>query len=117
MTQWVKNPPAVRPRGDVGSTSGSGRFPGEGNGNPLQYSCLENPWTEASGRHQEWGHKEWATTEWLSMHTEFRRERRLMEGKTVRMTPLALSVPFPKPRDPARLPGKCPMENKMGLQR
>ena len=29
--------------GDPGSISGSGRFPGEGNGNPLQYSCLENP--------------------------------------------------------------------------
>ena len=29
--------------GDLGLTSGSGRSPGEGNGNPLQYSCLENP--------------------------------------------------------------------------
>ena len=29
--------------GDMGSIPGSGRFPGEGNGNPLQYSCLENP--------------------------------------------------------------------------
>jgi len=29
--------------GDVGSIPGSGRSPGEGNGNPLQYSCLENP--------------------------------------------------------------------------
>ena len=29
--------------GDVGSTSGSERSPGEGNGNPLQYSCLGNP--------------------------------------------------------------------------
>ena len=29
--------------GDPGSVSGSGRSPGEGNGNPLQYSCLENP--------------------------------------------------------------------------
>jgi len=28
--------------GDLGSIPGSGRFPGEGNGNPLQYSCLEN---------------------------------------------------------------------------
>ena len=28
--------------GDLGSISGSGRFPGEGNGNPLQYSCLKN---------------------------------------------------------------------------
>ena len=29
--------------GDPGSIPGSGRPPGEGNGNPLQYSCLENP--------------------------------------------------------------------------
>ena len=29
--------------GDLGSILGSGRSPGEGNGNPLQYSCLENP--------------------------------------------------------------------------
>ena len=29
--------------GDVGSIPASGRYPGEGNGNPLQYSCLENP--------------------------------------------------------------------------
>ena len=28
---------------DPGSIPGSGRSPGEGNGNPLQYSCLENP--------------------------------------------------------------------------
>ena len=37
----VKNPPASA--GDAGSISWSGRFPGEGNGNPLQYSCLKNP--------------------------------------------------------------------------
>ena len=29
--------------GDLGLIPGSGRAPGEGNGNPLQYSCLENP--------------------------------------------------------------------------
>ena len=29
--------------GDWGSIPGSGRYPGEGSGNPLQYSCLENP--------------------------------------------------------------------------
>ena len=29
--------------GDLGSISGSGRSPGRGHGNPLQYSCLENP--------------------------------------------------------------------------
>ena len=37
----VKNPPGNA--GNVGSNPGSGRSPGEGNGNPLQYSCLENP--------------------------------------------------------------------------
>ena len=41
--------------GDPGLTPGSGRFPEEGNGNPLQYSCLENPmdrgarWATAHG--------------------------------------------------------------------
>ena len=40
----AKNPPAnARDTGDVGSIPGSGRSPGEGNSNPLQYSCLENP--------------------------------------------------------------------------
>ena len=39
----VKNLPVnTRDAGDVGSIPGSGRSPGEGNGNPLQYSCLEN---------------------------------------------------------------------------
>ena len=39
----VKNPPAnVGDTGDMGSVPGSGRSPGEGNGNPLQYSCLKN---------------------------------------------------------------------------
>ena len=37
----VKNPPASA--GDVGLIPGWGRSPGGGNGNPLQYSCLENP--------------------------------------------------------------------------
>ena len=37
----LKNPAANA--GDVGSIPGLERFPGEGNGNPLQYSCLENP--------------------------------------------------------------------------
>ena len=43
MAQVVKSPPANA--GDLKGTSsisGSGRSPGEGNGNPLQYSCLEN---------------------------------------------------------------------------
>ena len=40
----VKNPPAnTGDIGDVGSIRGSGRSPGGVHGNPLQYSCLENP--------------------------------------------------------------------------
>ena len=35
--------------GDTGSIPGSGRSPGEGNGNPLQYSCLENPMDQGAG--------------------------------------------------------------------
>ena len=37
----VKNPPANA--GDMGSVPDLGRSPGEGSGNPLQYSCLGNP--------------------------------------------------------------------------
>ena len=45
----VKNPPAdAADTGDVGSISGLGRSPGRGNGNPLQYSCLENPMDRGS---------------------------------------------------------------------
>ena len=57
----VKNPLAnagdVR---DVGSTPGSGRSPGGGHGNPLQYSCLENPmnggawWSTVHGAAKSW---------------------------------------------------------------
>ena len=40
----VKNPPANSgDAGDMGLNPGSGRSPGEGNGNPLPYSCLGNP--------------------------------------------------------------------------
>ena len=40
----VKNPPTnAEDTRDAGSISGLGRSPGEGQGNPLQYSCLENP--------------------------------------------------------------------------
>ena len=45
----VKNPPAsVGNQRDTGLIPESGRPPGEGNGNPLQYSCLENPQRQRS---------------------------------------------------------------------
>ena len=41
--------------GDLGSIPRLGRSPGEGNGNPLQYPCLENSWTEEPGGLQSLG--------------------------------------------------------------
>ena len=60
----VKNPPGNA--GDAGSIPGSGRLPGEGNGNPLQYSYLENsmdrgPWATVGS--QRIGHG------WVTEHT------------------------------------------------
>ena len=56
----VKNPPAnAGGARDVGLIPGSGGSPGVGNGNPLQYSCQENPMVDYSS----WGHKESDTTE------------------------------------------------------
>ena len=53
--------------GNPGSIPGSGRSPGEGNGNPLQYSCLENP-TEELGGLESIGRKEPDMTEQLHFH-------------------------------------------------
>ena len=52
----IKNLPAnVGEARDVGSIPGLGRFPGGGQGNPLQYSYLEIPWTEEPGGLQSTG--------------------------------------------------------------
>ena len=52
---------------DLGSIPGLGRSPGGGHGNPLQYSCLENPHGQRSlAGYSPWGHKQSATTEQLS---------------------------------------------------
>ena len=57
MGQLVENLPAIG--GDPGLIPGWGRSPGEGNGNPLQYSCLENSmdrgawWVAVHGGHKE----------------------------------------------------------------
>ena len=63
----VKNPPANS--GDVGPIPGSGRSPGEGNGNPLQYSCLENPHEQRSLMGcSPWGSQR-TIHNWASEHT------------------------------------------------
>ena len=57
-SSMVKNPSANA--GDMSLIPGLGRSPGEGNGNPLQYSCLENPmdrgawWSTVHGVAKSW---------------------------------------------------------------
>ena len=53
--------------GDPGSIPGSGRSPGEGNGNPLQYSCLENPMNR--GTWQATVHRVAKSQTWLNNFT------------------------------------------------
>ena len=62
-TSWLsgkESPTSAEDSGDVGSIPGSGRSPEEGNGNPLQYSCLENPkdrgawWAAVHGVAKSW---------------------------------------------------------------
>ena len=43
IPRWLSGKEFTCQAGDTGSIPRSGRFPGEGNGNPFQYSCLENP--------------------------------------------------------------------------
>ena len=61
MTRWVKHPPArAGASEDPGFIPGWGRSPGGGNGNPLQFSCLENPmdrgswWATVLGVSKSW---------------------------------------------------------------
>ena len=61
----VKNPPANE--GDTGSIPRLGRSPGEGNGNPLQYSCLGNPIDRGAWRPTVHGISESDMTE----HTQY----------------------------------------------
>ena len=57
--------------GDLGSIPELGRYPGRGHGNPLQYSCLENPHGQQSlVGYNPWDCKEWNITEQLSTHTQ-----------------------------------------------
>ena len=62
----VKNLPAKA--GDMSSIPGSGRSPVEGNGNPLQYSCLENSMDRGAWRAIVCGVAELDMTDQLNMH-------------------------------------------------
>ena len=45
---WLNSKDSTCNAGDLYSAPGSGRSPGAGHGNPLQCSCLENPWDEGA---------------------------------------------------------------------
>ena len=67
VTNLPTNAEAAR---DASSIPESGRSPGVGNGNTLQYSCLENSINRGAWRAtvSPWGHKESDIAEWLSTH-------------------------------------------------
>ena len=89
VAQTVKNLPANA--GDTGLIPGSGRSPGERSGNPLQYSCLENPmdreawWATVHGVT-----KESDSIEWLTLSLSVYGPSELFPGK---MNPLSGSGP------------------------
>ena len=65
----VKHPPAnAGDAADAGSISGSGRSPGEGNGNPLQYSSGKSHGRKSLVGYSPWGHKKSDKTEGLHFH-------------------------------------------------
>ena len=66
VAQMVKNLPTMR--GDRGSIPRLRRSPGEGNGNPLQYSCLVNSMDRGTWRATVHGAAKSQTTEWLTLH-------------------------------------------------
>ena len=63
LPRWLSGKESTCDVGDAGLILESGRSPGEGNGNPLEYSCLGNP-TERGA----WSCKESDTTEQLNHH-------------------------------------------------
>ena len=78
----VKSPPDnAGEAGDASSISGSGRTLGEGNGNPLQFSCVENPMDRA-WQASPWGHKELDMTKRLSTHA-CKKKKRSQDGRGV----------------------------------
>ena len=63
---WFSGKESAHNMGDPGSIPGSGRSPGEGNGNQLEYSCLENPTDGGTWQATVYGVTESDTTKQLT---------------------------------------------------
>ena len=87
--RWLSDKESTSQAGSVGLIPGSGRSPGEENGNSLQYSCLGIPWTEEPDGCRPWGDKELDTTEHLNKR---RRRDRWKKGQELRWTDMCISV-------------------------
>ena len=68
LPRWLSGEEFACQSGDLDSIPGSGRSPGEGNGNPLQYSCLENPMDREAWRGTVHGVAK-SQVWWSSTHT------------------------------------------------
>ena len=91
----VKNLPAkAGDARDMDMIPGMGRSPGEGNGNSLQYSCLEIPWTGEPSGLQSKGHKELDITEQLSTHSFPHKEHRWRAWEARAIGSCSISVIF-----------------------
>ena len=76
--------------GDLGSIPGSGRSPGEGNGNPLQYSCLENPMDRGAWWATVHGVAESGATE-VTEHVHLSQSRTTLKGCVIFRVPPGVS--------------------------
>ena len=92
MALLVKNPPAnAEDIRDKGSISGSGRSPGGGHGNPLQYFCLENPIDGGAW----WAVVHGVTENWTYMkRLSVQAHRRLKLSSKQRPSPMDFAVDF-----------------------
>ena len=67
LLRWLSGKESTCNAGDSGLIPGSERSPGEGHGNPLQYSCLENPTDKAAWQASVHGVVQSDTTEQLTL--------------------------------------------------